>query len=100
MRPDRETIRHFRSLIAVALVATAEALCQEQGAPAEAEDAQPQRRIVVSIPDRKLALIEDGRVVKVYPMGQRNFTALRGVDLAFHPGEFAAIVGHSGSGKS
>jgi len=68
MRPDRETIRHFRTLIAVALVATAEALCQErQAAPAEAEDAEPQRRIVVSIPDRKLALIEDGRVVKVYP---------------------------------
>ena len=69
MRPDRETIRHFRSLIAVALVATAEALCQERqaAAPAEAEDAQTPRRIVVSIPDRKLALIEDGRVVKVYP---------------------------------
>jgi|SRR5579859_21886 len=67
MRPDRETIRHFRSLVAMALVATAEALCQErQTAPAEAEDARPQRRIVVSIPDRKLALIEDGRVVKIY----------------------------------
>jgi lipoprotein-anchoring transpeptidase ErfK/SrfK len=69
MRPDRATIRHFRTLIAVALVATAEALCQERQAasPAVAEDAEPQRRIVVSIPDRKLALIEDGRVVKVYP---------------------------------
>jgi lipoprotein-anchoring transpeptidase ErfK/SrfK len=69
MRPNRETIRHFRTLMAVALVATAEAFCQERqaAAPAEAEDAEPQRRIVVSIPDRKLALIEDGRVVKVYP---------------------------------
>jgi hypothetical protein len=28
--------------------------------------AQPVRRIVVSIPDRKLALIEDGRVVRIY----------------------------------
>src|ERR1700680_4523824 len=27
---------------------------------------QPIRRIVVSIPDRKLALLEDGRVVKIY----------------------------------
>jgi L,D-transpeptidase-like protein len=27
---------------------------------------QPARRIVVSIPDRKLALLEDGRVVKIY----------------------------------
>lgn len=69
MRPDRETIRHFRTLITVALVATAEALCQERqvASPAEAEDAEPQRRIVVSIPDRKLALIENGRVIKVYP---------------------------------
>ena len=68
MRPDRETIRHFGSFIAVALVATAEALCQERqaAASAEAEGAQPRRRIVVSIPDRKLALLEDGRVVKVY----------------------------------
>jgi L,D-transpeptidase ErfK/SrfK len=31
-----------------------------------AEDAT--RRLVISIPDRKLALIEDGRVVKVYPV--------------------------------
>jgi len=68
MRPDPETIRHFRSLIAVALVATAEALCQEkQTATLDPADAQPRRRIVVSIPDRKLALIEDGRVLKVYP---------------------------------
>src|SRR5204862_427130 len=37
---------------------------------------------------------------KVYPMGGRNYTALRGVDLAFEAGQFAAIVGHSGSGKS
>jgi lipoprotein-anchoring transpeptidase ErfK/SrfK len=29
---------------------------------------QPTRRIVVSIPDRKLALITNGRVVKVYPI--------------------------------
>jgi len=28
--------------------------------------AQPARRIVVSIPDRKLALLEDGQIVKVY----------------------------------
>jgi lipoprotein-anchoring transpeptidase ErfK/SrfK len=63
MRPNREVIRTFRSLIAVALVAAAEALCQEK----QAEKSSVQRRIVVSIPDRKLALIEDGRVVKIYP---------------------------------
>ncbi len=69
MRPDRAPIRQVRSIIAVALVASAEALCQErQAVPVAAgEDARPPRRIVVSIPDRKLALIEDGLVVKVYP---------------------------------
>ena len=68
MRPNPETIRNFRSLIAVALVATAEALCQEKQAASRpnAEDQQVQRRVVVSIPDRKLALIENGRVVKIY----------------------------------
>jgi putative ABC transport system ATP-binding protein len=45
-------------------------------------------------------LIQLRRVTKVYPMGRRTFRALRGVDLAFYAGEFAAIVGHSGSGKS
>ena len=69
MRPNRETILNLRSLMAVALVATAEALCQEKQAEArpQAKDAGPQRRIVVSIPDRKLALVENGRVVKIYP---------------------------------
>ncbi len=69
MRRNRETILSLRSLMAVALVATAEALCQEKQAEArpQAVDAGPQRRIVVSIPDRKLALIESGRVVKIYP---------------------------------
>ena len=33
-------------------------------------------------------------------MGRQVYPALRGVTLAFHAGEFAAIVGPSGSGKS
>jgi len=68
MRPNRETIRQIRSLMAIALVATAEALCQETQAETgpQAEGKVPERRIVVSIPDRKLALIENGRVVKIY----------------------------------
>jgi len=36
------------------------------GADVHADDAT--RRLVVSIPDRKIALIETGRVVKVYPV--------------------------------
>lgn len=46
-------------LAAVALMTMAEAAAQESPTT--------RRRIVVSIPDRKLALVVDGRVVKVFP---------------------------------
>jgi len=49
-------------MVAVLLMAVADAAAQTQNAQA------PQRQIVVSIPDRKLALIEDGRVLRVYPV--------------------------------
>jgi len=39
-------------------------------------------------------------VVKAYPMGNRHFVALRGVNLTLYSGEFTAVVGPSGSGKS
>jgi putative ABC transport system ATP-binding protein len=39
-------------------------------------------------------------VVKAYPMGNREYIALRGVNLTLYAGEFTAIVGPSGSGKS
>ena len=38
-------------------------------------------------------------VVKAYPMGHRQYVALRGVDLTLYTGEFTAIVGTSGSVK-
>jgi lipoprotein-anchoring transpeptidase ErfK/SrfK len=41
--------------LAVLFVAAGEALAQD-------------RRIVISIPDRELALMEDGRVVKIFPV--------------------------------
>jgi lipoprotein-anchoring transpeptidase ErfK/SrfK len=53
-------------LAAVLLVAVAESLAQEPAQAKKSAAPESTRRIVVSIPDRKLALIEDGRVVKVF----------------------------------
>jgi lipoprotein-anchoring transpeptidase ErfK/SrfK len=58
---------------AVLLLSLAQARAQERstvqgGVAANEPQARPERRIVISIPDRKLALIESGRVVKVYPI--------------------------------
>jgi lipoprotein-anchoring transpeptidase ErfK/SrfK len=59
----RQTIenqmKRMAALTSVLLMATAEAMTQENLA-------QPSRRIVVSIPDRKLALLDGGKVVKIY----------------------------------
>src|SRR5689334_11741647 len=56
------------AMMTAVLLAAAEAMAQEQQGshPEECESIAPERRIVVSIADRKLALIENGRVVKVY----------------------------------
>ena len=45
-------------------------------------------------------LIELSNVYKIYQMGDQAVHALDGVDLAIDRGEFVAIVGQSGSGKS
>ena len=55
-----DQIRRLAALTGVVLLATAEAMAQEQSA-------RPARRIVVSIPDRKLAVVEDGQVIKIFP---------------------------------
>jgi putative ABC transport system ATP-binding protein len=46
------------------------------------------------------ALIDLERITKTYGQGTAAFQALKGVDLSIAQGEFAAIMGASGSGKS
>lgn len=53
----------YLQVLAALLVAAGEALAQEKQ-----EDRPAARRIVISIADRKLALVEDGRAVKIYPV--------------------------------
>jgi putative ABC transport system ATP-binding protein len=48
----------------------------------------------------RASLISVRNVHKYYTMGENRLHALRGVDLDIHAGEFVAIMGASGSGKS
>lgn len=54
-----DQIKKMAALTGVMLMAVAEALAQDQ-------NSRPARRIVVSIPDRKLAVMEDDRVLRVF----------------------------------
>jgi lipoprotein-anchoring transpeptidase ErfK/SrfK len=52
-------IKQLAALTGVVLMAVTEAMAQERAS-------RPARRIVVSIPDRKLAVLEEDRVVRVF----------------------------------
>ncbi|MBS1231646.1 MAG: lolD 3 [Bacteroidetes bacterium] len=45
-------------------------------------------------------IIKIEKLVKKFPMGRGEFTALNGIELLFTRGEFAGLVGPSGSGKT
>ena len=55
-----DRMKRLAALTSVMIIAAAEALAQDKQSPLS-------RRIVVSIPDRKLAVIESGNVVKIFP---------------------------------
>ncbi len=45
-------------------------------------------------------IIKIDGLIKRFPMGGSEFTALNGIDLNFKEGEFAGLIGPSGSGKT
>jgi putative ABC transport system ATP-binding protein len=47
-----------------------------------------------------MSLINIEKMIKRYPIGGREFTALNEIDLQFEKGEFSGLIGPSGSGKT
>src|SRR5512146_192616 len=45
-------------------------------------------------------VIQTQQLVKVYKTAAGDYTALKGIDLRVKHGEFAAVLGKSGAGKS
>jgi len=56
-----DQIKRLAALTSVMLLAAAEAFAQDKSA------AQSARKIIVSIPDRKLAVLEYGKVIRIFP---------------------------------
>jgi lipoprotein-anchoring transpeptidase ErfK/SrfK len=69
LKSHEKQLRRFLSVLFVIAVSFRSAEAQAQNEPTTpAAQVQHQRKLVVSIPHRKLALVEDGRVKKVYPV--------------------------------
>jgi len=47
-----------------------------------------------------MSLVTCENVIKKFPIGGGEFTALNGIDLTFEKGEFSGFIGPSGSGKT
>ena len=66
---------------------------------AEPQHVQPSAALAAQIPDQR-TVIQLDHIHKTYTMGDVEVHALRGVSLTIKEGEFVAIMGASGSGKS
>jgi lipoprotein-anchoring transpeptidase ErfK/SrfK len=65
-QPSPANLRNQVTCLVAALAFSAWSVRAQTASRAEASATKPERRIVVSIPDRQLALLEGDRVVKVY----------------------------------
>jgi lipoprotein-anchoring transpeptidase ErfK/SrfK len=88
----RQAAKTAKWMAVMVLMALADAAAQNRGS------SPTERVVLVSIPDRKLALIEEGRVVKVYPVAvgaeespspDGEFKIINRVDhpTYYHPGK-------------